>query len=550
MSAASLDVDPLSWGQEHVVEWLVDRGLPEEIVATFEAHLVNGMVAATLSEDDLAAMGILHPLHQRRVLCELRQLFAPVLVAMPSTPFHAAEDFSYSGPVLMPGLHTPDLGPPLGSRPTSAHSSRAALGARQRSSSPRAMEVRALARAGLLPPQLGAPPSPLPESPQQHQRITHSPSAPALRWGGTSPVAAVAAALRKVASTHCSVEAFSPPSSPLASSLSCRSPRLPSKSPPRQRRPGSAYGSTASRGPAWQQSLRMSSLEPSPSKRPWSPPKHRPSRADDWLPKPKPSDMAPASLVGVPASASMDPMQLAGEIAALRMSCEEGALRSCPSSYSEISGMLENFDPRVQACSARLASVSRERNALRDEISLAQRHFEAKTVERDRRLNKMSSERNELRQQLRASQKHCGAQSRECERLRSRLAQALAWCAGDHDEGGAPDADHKHPGRSTSSGGNLRRPAAGAGADRMDHAAKQVVFESPSVAPGCEPIRLSAALGVRTATSAGVASEPLAYAAEPMAVPRAGPQELRPGGSAPGRPRVGALGPKSRRTAI
>eukprot|EP00747_Dinoflagellata_sp_TGD_P183280 gnl/TRDRNA2_/TRDRNA2_38046_c0_seq1.p1 gnl/TRDRNA2_/TRDRNA2_38046_c0~~gnl/TRDRNA2_/TRDRNA2_38046_c0_seq1.p1 ORF type:complete len:803 (-),score=120.55 gnl/TRDRNA2_/TRDRNA2_38046_c0_seq1:114-2522(-) len=67
--------DPRKWSESQLCHWMRERGLPEQISRAFEEHLVNGLVGEELSEADLNMMGITAPLHQRRVVLELRSLF-------------------------------------------------------------------------------------------------------------------------------------------------------------------------------------------------------------------------------------------------------------------------------------------------------------------------------------------------------------------------------------------------------------------------------------------------------------------------------------------
>jgi len=75
-----VDKDPRSWSESQLGLWLVGRGLPVSIARAFEAHLVNGLVAVDLNEDDLASMSITDQFHQRRVLKELRALLSSAVV--------------------------------------------------------------------------------------------------------------------------------------------------------------------------------------------------------------------------------------------------------------------------------------------------------------------------------------------------------------------------------------------------------------------------------------------------------------------------------------
>lgn len=78
-TAAGLDpgseLPPRLWGDEQIRSWLAARGLPSEIISTFEENLVNGLLCEDLSDGDLEGMGVSNPLHRKRVLIELARLF-------------------------------------------------------------------------------------------------------------------------------------------------------------------------------------------------------------------------------------------------------------------------------------------------------------------------------------------------------------------------------------------------------------------------------------------------------------------------------------------
>mmetsp|Transcript_73824 Transcript_73824/g.238599 ORF Transcript_73824/g.238599 Transcript_73824/m.238599 type:complete len:395 (+) Transcript_73824:2-1186(+) len=86
LPASANSDDPRRWSESQLGLWLVDRGLPVGIARTFEAHLVNGLVAADLTEADVASMGISDPFHQRRVVREIRLLLESASAAVPSSP--------------------------------------------------------------------------------------------------------------------------------------------------------------------------------------------------------------------------------------------------------------------------------------------------------------------------------------------------------------------------------------------------------------------------------------------------------------------------------
>ncbi|CAK9095673.1 unnamed protein product [Durusdinium trenchii] len=68
-------ISPVYWTESEVSRWLQSRGLPLPITNAFEDHLVNGLVAIDLNDEDLLSMGVDNVLHRRRALMELRQLF-------------------------------------------------------------------------------------------------------------------------------------------------------------------------------------------------------------------------------------------------------------------------------------------------------------------------------------------------------------------------------------------------------------------------------------------------------------------------------------------
>eukprot|EP00930_Biecheleria_cincta_P034505 TRINITY_DN23845_c0_g2_i1.p1 TRINITY_DN23845_c0_g2~~TRINITY_DN23845_c0_g2_i1.p1 ORF type:complete len:582 (-),score=133.37 TRINITY_DN23845_c0_g2_i1:62-1807(-) len=73
---AGFPANPLHWTETQLAAFLQSRGLPRSTAQAFEDHLVNGLVAVDLSPEDLASMGICDDFQQRRLLLELRQLFA------------------------------------------------------------------------------------------------------------------------------------------------------------------------------------------------------------------------------------------------------------------------------------------------------------------------------------------------------------------------------------------------------------------------------------------------------------------------------------------
>jgi len=73
---AGFTANPLHWTESQLGAFLQSRGLPRSTAQAFEDHLVNGLVAVDLSPEDLTSMGICDDFQQRRLLLELRQLFA------------------------------------------------------------------------------------------------------------------------------------------------------------------------------------------------------------------------------------------------------------------------------------------------------------------------------------------------------------------------------------------------------------------------------------------------------------------------------------------
>ena len=53
MEAPNFSISPLYWSDTELRHWLERRGLPQSICRSFEDHMVNGMVAIDLSEEDL-----------------------------------------------------------------------------------------------------------------------------------------------------------------------------------------------------------------------------------------------------------------------------------------------------------------------------------------------------------------------------------------------------------------------------------------------------------------------------------------------------------------
>mmetsp|Transcript_43074 Transcript_43074/g.138467 ORF Transcript_43074/g.138467 Transcript_43074/m.138467 type:complete len:692 (+) Transcript_43074:82-2157(+) len=483
---------PLSWGQDRLGSWLAARGLPREITNTFEVHLVNGIMAASLSHADLAGMGILHPLHQRRVLCELHQLFTEWRPAPPAPGGRASAGAPQSARCRSPSrAQRPRSGSPHGGG-LCGFSGGGPATARERSpygtmparqpyglGGPSALEMRALSRAGLLSPEA------------THHDVSVCMSERAASGAGLLqdvgergvsstwsdfPAQAMKAALQKAVDAQYAED----PCSTMFASMTRLSgtphtARAPSSSPPRQRlqRPqpaprtgcrsgGGAYGATLTRGASWQQLLRQTSSEPPSRQRshePWDqdsvalPPRLRPSRADDWLPTAAnggvptrrvadvlaPTFLGPAgqlpAMQGVQRGAEfvVDIAGMAADVAsdALQLAGEFASIRLGQASVvSELSQQLESFDAsRAELCSSRLAEVQRDRVALQSELSKVKQRAAAKTADRDRQLTRVKSERDELVQRLRRTQTHDDVTTRENKKLRSRLAEALQWSA-------------------------------------------------------------------------------------------------------------------------
>ena len=53
MEAPNFAISPLYWTETELRHWMERRGLPQSICRSFEDHLVNGMLAIDLSEEDL-----------------------------------------------------------------------------------------------------------------------------------------------------------------------------------------------------------------------------------------------------------------------------------------------------------------------------------------------------------------------------------------------------------------------------------------------------------------------------------------------------------------
>jgi len=289
-------------------------------------------------------------------------------------------------------------------------------------------------------------------------------------------------------------------------------------------------------------------------------------------------------IAGMAADVASDALQLAGEFASIRL--------GQASVVSELSQQLESFDAsRAELCSSRLAEVQRDRVALQSELSKVKQRAAAKTADRDRQLTRVKSERDELVQRLRRTQTHDDVTTRENKKLRSRLAEALQWSAHvpapPHPDGGASAGA-----RAGASGSDAVAAVAtcegyaggscsstnGGGCGPAGEAVvaagswKQVVFECSAPAPGCEPTRLSASLGVRAA--AGAEEEPprsprLTAEATPVPQMLTAPRYVSPVVLAPAspqppsqprgeaaalagrcRPRVGATAPKTRHVAL
>jgi len=144
----------------------------------------------------------------------------------------------------------------------------------------------------------------------------------------------------------------------------------------------------------------------------------------------------------VPGAASVpdlaaETLELASELATSRRHSRSVDFRmdalqeESPFTQSVISEMsafqFEALQARVSESSAKVAKVSRERNALRDALTRARRRSDVRSEETDKELAKVSNERDELREQLKSTQKYCGVRAKECDRLRRKLAEALAW---------------------------------------------------------------------------------------------------------------------------